>query len=48
VNLTDFHDANLAGHLIKKFLRDLPEPIIPELLYGLVESCPLDEDDSVL
>lgn len=27
--------------LLKKYLRDLPEPIIPESLYPVVRQCPL-------
>ncbi|TEB20117.1 hypothetical protein FA13DRAFT_1743366 [Coprinellus micaceus] len=36
VSLETFGDPNLAAVLLKKFLRDLPEPIFPESLYPII------------
>jgi hypothetical protein len=47
VYLDDYHDPNLSGHLIKKFLRDLPSPLIHEELLALVRVCPLGGDDCI-
>jgi Rho GTPase-activating protein 1 len=49
VSLSNFGDPHLAAVLLKKYLRDLPEPIFPESLYALVRRCPIpsnpqDED----
>ncbi|KAF8973769.1 hypothetical protein BDZ97DRAFT_1900560 [Flammula alnicola] len=41
VSLENFADPHLAAVLLKKYLRDLPEPIFPESLYGIVIRCPL-------
>lgn len=41
VNLQTFNDPNLAAVLIKKYLRDLPEPIFPESTYPVIRRCPL-------
>ncbi|KAJ3516194.1 hypothetical protein NMY22_g14269 [Coprinellus aureogranulatus] len=40
VSLDSFGDPHLAAVLLKKFLRDLPEPIFPESLYPLILACP--------
>lgn len=51
VSLENFADPHLAAVLLKKYLRDLPEPIFPESIYGIVKRCPLpaafvsEEDD---
>ena len=45
VSLSAFHDPHLAAVLLKKFLRDLPEPLFPEYLYAVVQQCPSPGDD---
>ncbi|KAG6856077.1 hypothetical protein H0H87_007607 [Tephrocybe sp. NHM501043] len=45
VSLKTFGDPHLAAVLIKKYFRDLPEPIFPESLYPLIRRCPLPTDD---
>ncbi|KAJ2935871.1 hypothetical protein H1R20_g1223, partial [Candolleomyces eurysporus] len=40
VTLDSFGDPHLAAVLLKKFLRDLPEPIFPESLYPTIHDCP--------
>lgn len=40
VSLDSFGDPHLAAVLLKKFLRDLPEPIFPESLYPVITACP--------
>ncbi|GLB33222.1 putative divergent CRAL/TRIO domain containing protein [Lyophyllum shimeji] len=40
VSLDTFGDPHLAAVLLKKYLRDLPEPIFPEKLYPLIRRCP--------
>jgi Rho GTPase-activating protein 1 len=40
VSLETFGDPHLAAVLLKKYLRDLPEPVIPESLYPVVRRCP--------
>ncbi|KAJ7820219.1 hypothetical protein B0H14DRAFT_3111289 [Mycena olivaceomarginata] len=40
VSLSTFGDPHLAAVLLKKYLRDLPEPLIPESLYPTVRRCP--------
>ncbi|CAK5266962.1 unnamed protein product, partial [Mycena citricolor] len=52
VSLETFGDPHLAAVLVKKYLRDLPEPIFPESLYAVIRRCPapsatLDTSDSV-
>ncbi|KAF8215209.1 Rho GTPase activation protein [Mycena galopus ATCC 62051] len=41
VSLDTFGDPHLAAVLLKKYLRDLPHPIIPENLYPVVRRCPM-------
>ncbi|KAJ6585578.1 hypothetical protein B0H19DRAFT_981776 [Mycena capillaripes] len=41
VSLDTFGDPHLAAVLLKKYLRDLPEPVIPESLYSIVRRCPM-------
>ncbi|KAJ7133435.1 hypothetical protein C8R44DRAFT_611721 [Mycena epipterygia] len=41
VSLNTFGDPHLAAVLLKKYLRDLPEPVIPESLYPIVCRCPM-------
>jgi Rho GTPase-activating protein 1 len=41
VNLQTFNDPNLAAVLIKKYFRDLPEPIFPESMYAAIRRCPI-------
>ncbi|KJA26142.1 hypothetical protein HYPSUDRAFT_133611 [Hypholoma sublateritium FD-334 SS-4] len=41
VSLENFADPHLAAVLLKKYLRDLPEPIFPESMYGAIRQCPL-------
>ncbi|KZV83435.1 hypothetical protein EXIGLDRAFT_701436 [Exidia glandulosa HHB12029] len=45
VSLASFGDAHLAAVLLKKFLKDLPEPIVPEGCYPIIKRCPLPSDD---
>ncbi|TFK27570.1 Rho GTPase activation protein [Coprinopsis marcescibilis] len=40
VSLHTFGDPHLAAVLLKKYLRDLPEPLFPEHLYPLIRRCP--------
>ncbi|KAK1236295.1 hypothetical protein PQX77_000456 [Marasmius sp. AFHP31] len=40
VSLDTFNDPHLAAVLLKKYLRDLPEPIFPESLYPVIRRCP--------
>ncbi|KAF9783417.1 Rho GTPase activation protein [Thelephora terrestris] len=44
VSLDTFNDPNLAAVLIKKFLRDLPTPIFPEVTYAVIQRCPIPSD----
>ncbi|KAJ7836931.1 Rho GTPase activation protein [Mycena leptocephala] len=41
VFLDTFGDPRLGAVLLKKYLRDLPEPVIPESLYPIVRRCPI-------
>ena len=41
VSLQTFGDPHIAAVLLKKFLRDLPNPIFPERLYPLIQRCPI-------
>ena len=45
VSLRNFNDPHLAAVLIKKFLRDLPQPIFPERLYDVIRQCPSSRSD---
>ncbi|KAF9046297.1 hypothetical protein BJ165DRAFT_1141839 [Panaeolus papilionaceus] len=40
VSLESFGDPHIAAVLLKKYLRDLPEPIIPERVYPVIRKCP--------
>jgi hypothetical protein len=40
VSLETFSDPHLAAVLLKKYLRDLPEPIFPERMYATIRRCP--------
>ncbi|KEP51997.1 Rho GTPase-activating-like protein [Rhizoctonia solani 123E] len=40
VTLAQYHDPHIAAVLIKKFLRDLPEPIFSGSLYPVIAKCP--------
>ena len=46
VSLHSFGDPHLAAVLLKKFLRDLPEPIFPESLYDVIRRCPKPRDEN--
>jgi hypothetical protein len=46
VSLNTFEDPFLAAVLIKKYLRDLPEPIFSEKLYPIIQQCPSPNDAS--
>ncbi|CAL1712315.1 unnamed protein product [Somion occarium] len=45
VSLDTFGDPHLAAVLLKKYLRDLPEPLFPENTYPLVRKCPMPTND---
>lgn len=45
VSLDSFDDPHLAAVLLKKYLRDLPEPLIPESLYSVIQYCPVPTED---
>ena len=45
VSLGTFGDPHLAAVLLKKYLRDLPEPIFPEATYGTIRRCPVPSDE---
>ncbi|KAJ7065154.1 CDC42 rho GTPase-activating protein [Mycena belliarum] len=47
VSLDTFGDPHLAAVLLKKYLRDLPEPVIPETLYPVVRRCPMPSPSGV-
>ncbi|PPR07768.1 hypothetical protein CVT24_003718 [Panaeolus cyanescens] len=40
VSLENFGDPHIAAVLLKKYLRDLPEPIFPERVYPIIRRCP--------
>jgi hypothetical protein len=40
VTLAQYADPHIAAVLLKKFLRDLPEPMFPGTLYPLIARCP--------
>src|ERR1700730_13959927 len=41
ISLETFGDPHLAAVLLKKYIRDLPEPLFPEALYPVIQQCPL-------
>ncbi|TFK72299.1 Rho GTPase activation protein [Pluteus cervinus] len=45
VSLQTFGDPHLAAVLLKKYLRDLPQPVFPESLYPLIRRCPAPSSD---
>ncbi|KAI0304322.1 hypothetical protein B0F90DRAFT_1625846 [Multifurca ochricompacta] len=45
VSLDSFDDPYLAAVLLKKYLRDLPEPLFPEALYPIIQQCPVPKED---
>jgi len=45
VSLRTFGDPHIAAVLLKKFLRDLPDPIFPERLYPMIQRCPIPGPD---
>lgn len=45
MTLKNFEDPNIAAVLLKKYLRDLPEPIFTEELYPIIRRCPLNNAD---
>lgn len=45
VSLYNFDDPHLAAVLLKKFLRDLPEPLFPEHTYHVIRRCPPPTSD---
>ncbi|KAL0960827.1 hypothetical protein HGRIS_005846 [Hohenbuehelia grisea] len=45
MSLQTFGDPHIAAVLLKKYLRDLPEPIFPESLYPAIRKCPLPTVD---
>ncbi|KAI6122637.1 hypothetical protein EDD16DRAFT_746097 [Pisolithus croceorrhizus] len=45
VSLQTFNDPHLAAVLLKKYLRDLPEPVFPETLYPVIWQCPMPSED---
>ncbi|KAF8626759.1 hypothetical protein AX15_004708 [Amanita polypyramis BW_CC] len=45
VSLHTFGDPHIAAVLLKKFLRDLPEPIFSERLYPVIQRCPAPSPD---
>lgn len=42
--MNTFGDPHLAAVLLKKYLRDLPEPIFSERVYGAIRRCPMPSD----
>ena len=45
VTLPTFNDPHLAAVLLKKYLRDLPDPLFPETLYPVIRQCPFPSGD---
>lgn len=41
VSLSAFSDPHIAAVLLKKFFRDLPEPIFHEAIYPIIRKCPV-------
>ncbi|KAG2147407.1 uncharacterized protein EDB93DRAFT_1085572 [Suillus bovinus] len=46
VSLQSFNDPHLAAVLLKKYLRDLPDPPFPESLYPDIRRCPTPSNDT--
>ncbi|KAF8312119.1 Rho GTPase activation protein [Clavulina sp. PMI_390] len=46
VSLSYFDDPNISAVLLKKFFRDLPQPIFSESMYPLIQACPLPTTDA--
>lgn len=46
VSLPSFNDPHLAAVLLKKYLRDLPDPPFPESLYPDIRRCPTPLNDT--
>lgn len=46
VSLQSFNDPHLAAVLLKKYLRDLPDPPFSESLYPDIRRCPTPSNDS--
>ncbi|KAG8907451.1 hypothetical protein FRB99_004246 [Tulasnella sp. 403] len=46
VSLSAFADPHIAAVLLKKFFRDLPDPIFHEDMYPVVRKCPMPTSDS--
>jgi Rho GTPase-activating protein 1 len=46
VSLNTFADPYLAAVLLKKYLRDLPDPLFPEKVYPVIKRCPATSDDA--
>lgn len=45
VTLPTFNDPHLAAVLLKKYLRDLPDPLFLETLYPVIRQCPFPSGD---
>ena len=45
VSLDSFDDPHLAAVLLKKYIRDLPEPLFPKVLYPVIQQCPVPMED---
>jgi len=45
VSLNTFGDPHLAAVLLKKYIRDLPEPVFPEKVYTTIRKCPTPSQD---
>ncbi|KAG0708429.1 hypothetical protein DFH29DRAFT_892451 [Suillus ampliporus] len=45
VSLQSFNDPHLAAVLLKKYLRDLPDPPFPESFYPDIRRCPTPSND---
>ncbi|KAI6023330.1 Rho GTPase activation protein [Pisolithus marmoratus] len=45
VSLPTFDDPHLASVLLKKYLRDLPDPVFPETIYPIIRQCPMPSED---
>ncbi|KAG8968694.1 hypothetical protein FRC03_006441 [Tulasnella sp. 419] len=46
VSLSSFADPHIAAVLLKKFFRDLPEPIFHEDMYPIIRRCPIRPNGS--